>query len=70
MTGPQTAEEFLAAARKAGHRLSARDTRVNGHLKFVVSCSCGWSVGARSRKKAHSTLVWHVEKVLGEKVSA
>lgn len=67
MRVPMTAGEQLAAARDAGHQLHARDFKQNGHLKYRVWCSCGWSAGGgRSRKKAHAAMALHLGKAIAD----
>lgn len=64
---PMTAVEQLAAAADAGHVLHARDFKQNGHLKYRVWCSCGWSaVGGRSRKKAHAAMALHIARSIAD----
>jgi len=64
---PLTAAEQLRTAAEAGHQLHARDLKVNGHLRFKVWCSCGWSAtGPRSRKKAHGAMALHLARVIAD----
>ena len=64
-----SAKEQLLEARRLGHELSTvrRDFGEGIPSKIRLVCSCGYeSTWRRSEKAIASTLIWHLEKVLGE----